>query len=277
MTSDLVLTNPETRDKRRETHVLSERIEAFHQRTLTAGIDGHSAKRKIARRCLPQLFGKSEEISWLISLERDDVFLLAKAEGMRHMDADIREFLPDHEVLFDQRVALVRRHSVPLPVLRTWIKKMVFLLARKHMVPVFGTIGHEHALLCYRKVIVRRLQIVAEVCAIEFGRHLLNEVELRSDPPEHKIGLRIKTYERIAEEQKAFFKFFVGALEFALEYPLGLVVQFSPFRIHAKEHEADKLFVDRRRLLCIFLLGDQAQTALFGDLFLGIRTIHLSF
>src|SRR5262249_15289340 len=89
-------------------------IKAFHQTSLAASIDRHSAHREFARGGLPHFFREREKILRFVGFETDYVILLAKAERVRHVNFDVLEFLADHEILFDHVVALFVRHRVPV-------------------------------------------------------------------------------------------------------------------------------------------------------------------
>jgi len=192
---------------------------------------------------------------------------------MREMDLDIRKLFSDHEAFLDQPVAFSIRDRVPLSALGTRVDKEILFLARVNMATVLGAVGDKHHLFCDRKIIVRRLKIVAELGPVKLCGHILDQVERRADTPEHKIGLGIKTNQRVAEKEEIAFKFPVDRFKFSLEKLLFFSVQLSPFRINAKEHVADKLlFYPRQKT--IFWLRDESQAARFVCFFLGIWAFH---
>src|SRR5688572_1751099 len=102
-------------------------------------------------------------------------------------------------------------------MLRTWINKMIFLLAGPDVKTVVLAFADEHRPFCYREIIVSDLEKAAEAGAIEFRGHLLNEIERGADAPEHDIGLRVEPDKRIGVEQKVVAKFVKYRLELCLK------------------------------------------------------------
>ena len=56
------------------------------------------------------------------------MFLLAKAEGVRHVDLYVLKFFPDHKVFLDQGIALLTRFLVPVLMFAQGYIKIIFPL-----------------------------------------------------------------------------------------------------------------------------------------------------
>ncbi len=190
------------------------------------------------------------------------------------MYSNVRKFLPDHKVLFDQRVAFVGRHFEPVFMLRTRIHKMILGRPGEHPRTIFAGAIDKHHPLRRRKIIVRRLKIAAEIRPVHHRRHFLDQIERRSDTPKHQIGLRIETDERIAEQHKIVAKSIENTLKFALKNALCIDIQLAPFGTDAKEHEVDELFLDARKYRHFARLRHQPQAA-FALFFLKIDHFHM--
>src|SRR5688500_9168077 len=96
------------------TTISTESIEAFHKRPLSTCVHRHSSDRYFARRILAQLLGQGEKLLLLVGLERDQIFLFAETECVRHVDLYVLEPLADHKVFLDQRVPLFTGLLVPV-------------------------------------------------------------------------------------------------------------------------------------------------------------------
>ena len=264
---------PETYIRKRE-YGLAESVKTFAERSLAARINRHSSDGKLACRGLPQFFSECKKITWLIGLERDDVFLLAEPEGMCEVDLYIRKLLPDHEAFLDQGVSFAFLDRVPVLALGPRVEEKVFLFTGVDVKTVLDAVRHEHSFLGNRKIVIRGFEEIAKACPVEFCGHVLDKVERGSDTPEHKVRLGIESYERIAEKQEIVAVFTINTFEFGLERSFRFSIEFTPLGIDPQEHVANELPVDTRELLPIFRLRHKTQSALLIDLFRRIRAFH---
>src|SRR5215204_4123843 len=148
------------------------------------------------------------------------------------MDPYVREFLPDHEVLFDQSITLIPGLLVPVGMLSTRIDKMIFTASRDDVLPALRisqpVIGNKRHFLCHGQIVLGSFKIAAQARSKQLRRHVLDRVERLADPPQHNVRLRIKTDERVAVQQKVILKRIVNRKKLPLKSALAFAVEFSP-------------------------------------------------
>jgi len=127
-------------------------------------------------------------------------------------------------------------------VFRTRIYEMIFLVARRDVKPVVGTIGNEHHPFRDGKVIVGDLKETPEARSVKLRGHFLDQVKRSADPPEHDVRFRVETHERIRVKQEIVTKLIVDILELGLKDAFRIGIQLSPIGINPKEHEIHELF-----------------------------------
>lgn len=250
--------------------LLSKTFKAFRQWPLPTCVNRHAAHRKTGCGRLTEFFGQGEKVLRFVSFERDQVFLVAETECMRKMYLNVRKTPADHEVLFDQCVPLLGRFLIPIPVFRTRVKKMVFLLARRYIKPVGTRVRHEHHPLGYGKIAVGRLKETAKPRSEHCRGHFLYAIHRSADAPEHQVSLRIKTNQAVAEKEKVILKAVEYCLKLTFAFVLLLLIKLSPRRIYAQKNEVYELFFQWKRLRGITVFTDKPQAACIGRVFLGI-------
>lgn len=253
---------------------LAQRVETFAQGTLTAGVNRHSSNSELTGGRLSQLLGEGKEVSRFVRFERYEVFLLAESESMCEMDLNIRKFLTNHEILLHQRIALRLLHREPVFALSTRIEEKVLFFAGVYVKAVFDTVGNKDSFLRDGKIIVGGLKKVAEICPVKLCRHILDQIERRSDAPKHHVGLGVESYQRIAKKQEIVMELSIYFFEIFFEGLLRWRAEFSPVGIDPEKHVANKLPVDLLKLLRVFSLRHESKAALFVALFRRIWALH---
>src|SRR5512146_898116 len=139
----------------------------------------------------------------MIALEGHDEILLVEAERIGHVQAGVREFVPETDYFLHHALAFLKWQQIPRARAHEWVDEKVLEPARTEHTPEFVVRFVVQGILRpagHPEEIVAQLEISSHADAVHVCRHLLHAVEGIAYAPEHEIAVCAQTYKGVGQD-----------------------------------------------------------------------------
>src|SRR5712692_4766467 len=182
-----------------------QRVEHLLRRGQDTREDRRLPLRVLARLARTELHHEVEEVERVVRLEGQHELLIVEAEGIRGVNLHVRVLVPHAEVIPHDRLPVLERDRVPLPLLHERVHEEVagperVVPRREAVLPVMGVAAEILGALARSQVRVRRFEVVPQLRRRHPAGHLAEGLEVRIDRPDHEVRVGPDSLEGVTPE-----------------------------------------------------------------------------